>query len=223
MMAQTIQCGGVCATRLGSDLTAYTVRGTGSRWSARRRGHCRSATATASPACSACPVWRHALSDAPPCVIRIFCLEYFCFLGRTACGLCRSYVRLGARRDGDAHARARATRTRRRREYTQHTGRRAHVHDCSSTLARQAIPGRGCRERRRSRPSRRGRHARASPAMRRLPRDALTPDVELGQGVRAQTIQCGGVCATRLKEGGDSRAAPSDEPLCITRNSGNAG
>ena len=29
-------------------------------------------------------------------------------------------------------------------------------------------------------------------------RDALRPDVELGQCVRAQTIQCGGVCATRL-------------------------
>ena len=29
-------------------------------------------------------------------------------------------------------------------------------------------------------------------------RDALRPDVELRQCVRAQTIQCGGVCATRL-------------------------
>ena len=29
-------------------------------------------------------------------------------------------------------------------------------------------------------------------------KDALRPDVELGQCVRAQTIQCGGVCATRL-------------------------
>ena len=29
-------------------------------------------------------------------------------------------------------------------------------------------------------------------------RDALRPDVELGQCVRAQTIQCGGVCATQL-------------------------
>ena len=50
----------------------------------------------------------------------------FCFLGSVLlCGLCRSYVCLGARRDGDARARARATRTRRRRGHTQHTGRRA--------------------------------------------------------------------------------------------------
>ena len=121
--AQTILCGGVCATQLGSDLTTYI--GTCSRWRARRRRRSRSATATASPACSAEPRSETCTLGCPPparrCVIRIFCfLE-----GRTASGLCRSYVCLGAQRDGDARARARATRTRRRRGHTQHTGRRA--------------------------------------------------------------------------------------------------
>ena len=85
----------------------------------------RSATATASPACSAEPRSETCTLGCPPparrCVIRIFCfLE-----GRTASGLCRSYVCLGAQRDGDARARARATRTRRRRGHTQHTDRHA--------------------------------------------------------------------------------------------------
>ena len=64
--AETIQCGGVCATRLGSNLTTY------------RRG------------------------------MRMACI-IFVFGGRTAGGLCHSYVRSEARRDGDTRTRARAT------------------------------------------------------------------------------------------------------------------
>ena len=56
-------------------------------------------------------------AQARRCVIRIFLFSG----GRTACGLCRSYVCLRARRDGDARARARVTR---RTRAHQHTRRR---------------------------------------------------------------------------------------------------
>ena len=98
---------GVCAKRLSSNLTTYRLETacTTTRTLPECNCHCF-------PCLLCVPRLETCTLGCPPpaaqarrCVIRIFLFSG----GRTACGLCRSYVCLRARRDGDARARARMT------------------------------------------------------------------------------------------------------------------
>ena len=109
---------GVCAKRLSSNLTTYRLETacTTTRTLPECNCHCFPCLLCV-PRLETCTLGCPPAAQARRCVIRIFLFSG----GRTACGLCRSYVCLRARRDGDARARARVTR---RTRAHQHTRRR---------------------------------------------------------------------------------------------------